>query len=103
MKSKIHEHQKISLYFVSKKIILTLALATVILVSCQDKTKEKLEDAKDAVTEEVKAKIDSAKVKAETEFDSVREKAKTKLDSAKIKSAEKLEAAAKKLKESVKK
>ena len=90
-----------------KKTFLSLVLAcfasSLILVSCQDKTKEKLEDAKDAVTEEVTATIDSAKIKAASEFDSVKEKAKTKIDSAKIKSAERLEAAAKKLKESVKK
>ena len=85
-----------------KKIILSLALAS-LFVGCKEETKEKLDDAKNAITEEVTATIDSAKVKAETEFDSVKEKAKTKLDSAKIKSAEKLEAAAKKLKESVKK
>lgn len=92
MKSKILEHQKNSIYIMSKKIILSLALVSIVLVACQDKTKEKLDDAKVAVTEEVKETIDSAKIKAQT-----------KIDSAKIKSAEKLEEAAKKLKESVKK
>lgn len=112
MRLKTREHQKNNFYIMNKKIILSLALASIVLVcfassltlvSCQDKTKEKLENAKDAFTKEVKETIDSAKIKAETKFDSVKEKAKSRMDSVKIKSAEKLEEAAEKLKESVKK
>jgi len=85
-----------------KKILLSFAFVAIIM-SCQDKTKDKLEDAKNAVTEEVNETIDSAKIKAKAKLDSVKEKAKTKMDSAVIKSANKMEEAAKKLKESVKK
>ena len=50
-----------------KNLFLSLALVTV-LVSCKEETKEKLDAAKDAVTEEVKSNIDSAKIKAASEF-----------------------------------
>lgn len=83
-----------------KKIVLSLAL-TALLVSCKNETQEKLDAAKDAVTEEMKEGIDSAKVRAEKKLDSLKEKTKATIDSAKIKSAEKMEATAKKLKESV--
>ena len=75
-----------------KKIVLALALST-LLFSCKEETKEKLEDAKEAVSSEVKEGIDSAKAKAEKEL----------VDTVVVKSAEKLETTAKKLKESVKK
>lgn len=73
-----------------RKIILSFALIA-LLASCKDETKEKLDAASDAVTEEVKETIDSAGIKAKAEMDTV-----------KIKSAKKLEEAAKKLKESAK-
>jgi ElaB/YqjD/DUF883 family membrane-anchored ribosome-binding protein len=73
------------------------------LVSCQDKTQEKLQDAGKAITEEVEASVDSAKIKAEAKLDTLKEKANAKIDSAKLRSAAKMEEAAKKLKESVKK
>lgn len=92
-----------------KKIILSLALAT-LLISCKDETKEKLEDAGKAVTSDVKAtidtvkaqaksKLDSAKIKAKSELDSAKVKAKSDLKSAKLKGADLLEKGAKKLKE----
>ena len=94
-----------------KKTILSLAFTSLlfcsasalILVSCQDKTKEKFEEAKDALTNEVKTKIDSAKIKAEAKYDTLKKKTNAKIDSAKIKSAEKMEAAAQKLKDAVNK
>ena len=60
-----------------KKIILLLCVAT-LLLSCKTETKEKLEEAKEAITSEMEENIDSAKIKAETKFDSIKEKAKTK-------------------------
>jgi hypothetical protein len=101
MKSKIHEHQKNNFYLLSKKLILSFAIL-LILASCKDETKEKLDAAQDALTEEVIEKIDSAKIKAESRLDSIKEQTKAKIDSAKIKSAAKLEEAARKLKESAK-
>jgi PBP1b-binding outer membrane lipoprotein LpoB len=81
-----------------KKIILSLALAT-LLISCKEETKEKIEDAGKAVTSDVKANIDSVKSKAKAKLDSVKIKAKSEIDSAKIKGADLLEKNAKKLKE----
>jgi hypothetical protein len=60
MKSKIHEHQKNNFYLLSKKLILSFAIIAV-LASCKDETKEKLDAAQDALTEEVKEKIDYRK------------------------------------------
>ena len=48
-----------------KKIIITLGFI-LSLISCKPETKEKLDDAKDAVGLEIKETIDSAKIKAET-------------------------------------
>jgi hypothetical protein len=111
MKSKIttsvrlsgsgHEHQKNNFYLVSKKLIVSFALIA-LLASCKDETKEKLDAAQDAVTEEVKETIDSAKIEAQRRLDSIKERTKAKIDTAKVKSATKLEEAAKKLKESAK-
>lgn len=84
-----------------KNLFLSLALVT-LLVSCKEQTKEKLDAAKDAVTEEMKNNIDSAKIKAAIELDSLKQKTKSKVDSLKVKSAEQMEETAKKLKESVK-
>jgi F0F1-type ATP synthase membrane subunit b/b' len=84
-----------------KQIILTLCVAT-LLMSCKPETKQKLEEAKDAVTSDVKASLDSAKVKAKIRLDSIKENAKTKMDSIKLKSANTMEEAAKNLKETVK-
>ncbi|MCA6423581.1 MAG: hypothetical protein IM568_12310 [Flavobacterium sp.] len=85
-----------------KKIILSLAFVA-LLASCQDKTKEKLDEAKEAITKELTTSIDSAKIKAEAKLDTLKDKANSKVDSIKLRSAEKIEEAAKKLKESVNK
>lgn len=85
-----------------KKTILSLAFLGV-LASCQDKTKEKIDDATEAVTEDVKTIIDSAKLKAEAKMDTLKEKANAKVDSIKVKAVDKMEESAKKLKESIKK
>ena len=77
-----------------KKIFLSLAFIAV-LASCKETTQEHLDKAKDALTEDVTATIDSAKIKAQKKLDSIKENAKSKIDSAKIKSAEKMEEAAK--------
>jgi PBP1b-binding outer membrane lipoprotein LpoB len=92
-----------------KKIILSLALAT-LLISCKEETKEKLEDAGKAVTSDIKANIDTVKAKAKSKIDSAEIKAKSKIDSAaikaksdlksaKLKGADLLEKGAKKLKD----
>jgi len=94
-----------------KKIILSLAFTAVVvcfassltLVSCQEKTKEKIEDARDAIGQEVTTSMDSVQMKAEARMDSLKQKANAKVDSIKIRSAEKMQEAAQKLKESVKK
>jgi len=82
-----------------KKTILTAVFIAVALVSCQDKTKEKIEDAKDAIGTEVEQKIDTVTEKAETAIDT----AKAKVKDAVAKGAEKVEEGAKKVQESVKK
>ena len=51
-----------------KKIILSLCIAT-LLLSCKTETKEKLEEAKEAITSEMEENIDSSKIKEETKFD----------------------------------
>ena len=81
-----------------KKIFLTLACA-VIVVSCQQKTKEKLEDAKDAIGTDIEQKIDTVTTKVETVVDSVQSKTGKVLE----KGSEKLDKAAEKLKDASKK
>ena len=93
-----------------KKIFLSLAFLAVLfcfassltLVSCQEKTKEKLENATDAVGTEMEQKmdtlgqkLDSLGNKIETAADTVRSKTK--------KVAEKVEEGAKKVNDAVKK
>jgi hypothetical protein len=82
-----------------KKIIAVLTL-TSIGFACKQETKEKVKEASEAVSSDVKVSIDSAKLKAKEVIDSskVGEKAKELV----IKGAEKLEEGAKKLKESAK-
>ena len=85
-----------------KKIILSLAIVSIILVACQDKTKEKLKDAKDAIGTEMEQKMDTIGQK----IDTLGHKIDTAADSVKSKTkqaVEKVEEGAKKLKESVKK
>ena len=83
-----------------KKIILTLAIST-LLISCKNETKEKVIEASKAVSSDMKVVLDSAKAKAAKVIDTA--KVKSKLKSAVEIGAEKVEKGAKKLKESVKK
>ena len=83
-----------------KKIILTLAIST-LLISCKNETKEKVIEASKAVSSDMKVALDSAKAKAVKVIDTA--KVKSKLKSAIEIGAEKVEKGAKKLKESVKK
>ena len=53
-----------------KKTILAVAFMAVAMVSCQDKTKDKLEDAKEAVGAEVEQKMDTVAEKVEKAIDS---------------------------------
>lgn len=85
-----------------KKIIISLALASIILVSCQEKTKEKLEDAKEAIGTEVEQKMDTFGKKIDTLGHKI-EIAADSLKSKTKKATEKIEEGAKKVKESVKK
>lgn len=82
-----------------KKTILTLAFMAVAMISCQDKTKNKIEDASQAVGAEVGQKMDTVSTKVETAIDSTQSKTAKVLE----KGAEKLDKAADKLKEAAKK
>ncbi len=83
-----------------KKIILLLALTTV-LISCKEETKEKVKEASKAVGTDLKQVANSAKIKAKKVLDSskVGEKAKALI----AKGAEKVEKGAKKVQEAAKK
>lgn len=82
-----------------KKIILAIAFIAVAMVSCHDKTKDKIEDAKEAVGAEVEQKMDTVNEKVEKVIDSTQSKTGKILE----KGAEKLNEAAYKLKEASKK
>jgi F0F1-type ATP synthase membrane subunit b/b' len=82
-----------------RKTILAVAFMVVAMVSCQDKTKDKLEDAREAVGSEVEQKMDTVAEKVETAIDSTQSKTGKILE----KGAEKLDNAADKLKEAAKK
>jgi PBP1b-binding outer membrane lipoprotein LpoB len=79
-----------------KKIILSLAVAT-LLFSCKEETNEKVKDATKAVTTDVKQSLDSVTEKAKKAIDT--SKIKQKAKSLIIKGAEKVEEGAKKVKE----
>ena len=81
-----------------KKIFSGIALA-IIMVSCQEETKEKVKEASEAVGADLKQAADSAKIEAKKAIDSskVGEKAKSIIAIG----AEKVEKGAKKVKESV--
>lgn len=83
-----------------KKVITVLAIAA-LGFACKKETKEKVKEASEAVSSDVKVAIDSAQLKAKEVIDSskVGEKAKELV----AKGAEKVEQGAKKLKESAKK
>ena len=79
-----------------KKIILSLAVAT-LLFSCKEETNEKVKDATKAVTTDVKQSLDSVTEKAKKAIDT--SKIKQKAKSLIIQGAEKVEEGAKKVKE----
>jgi vacuolar-type H+-ATPase subunit H len=83
-----------------KKIILTLALAT-LLISCKEETKEKVKEASKAVGGNLKQAADSAKVKAKKVLDSTKIGEKTKAII--TKGAKKVEEGAIKVQEATKK
>lgn len=82
-----------------KKTILAVAFMAVAMVSCQDKTKEKVEDATQAVGTEVEQKMDTVAEKAESVADTTKAKAGEALE----KVGEKTKEAGEKLKEAAKK
>lgn len=89
-----------------KKIVIPTLLAAVVcftswltLVSCQEKTKEKLEEAKDAIGTEVEQKIDTVTTKLETVIDTVQSKTGKVLKNG----ADKIDNAAEKLKNAAEK
>ena len=82
-----------------KKIILAAVFMAFSLVSCEQKTKEKINDASKAVGAEVNQKMDTVTTKVETAIDSTQSKAGKALQ----RGAEKMDEAAEKLKEAAKK
>ncbi|WP_396167544.1 hypothetical protein [Flavobacterium sp.] len=82
-----------------KKTILAVAFMAVAMVSCQDKTKDKVEDATEAVGTEMEQKIDTVAEKAEGVVDTT----KAKVGEALEKAGEKTKEAGEKLKEAAKK
>ncbi len=82
-----------------KKTILAVAFMAVAMVSCQDKTKDKVEDATGAVGTELEQKMDTVTEKAETVIDTVQAKTGEALE----KGAEKMDEASEKMKEAAKK
>lgn len=80
-----------------KKTILTFAFIMV-LISCKEETKTKVQEATKAVSADMKVALDSAKVKAAKVIDTAKVKKQAKELLAK--GAEKIEAGAKKVKES---
>jgi hypothetical protein len=82
-----------------RKIILGLAFLATVTVSCKEETKEKIEDANEAVVSDVKEEMDTAAVKVDNAVDTLQSKTGKALE----KSAEKLDKAADKMKEAAKK
>lgn len=58
-----------------KKTILAVAFMAIAMVSCQDKTKEKVEDAGEAVGTEMEQKVDTLATKAGEAVDTTKAKA----------------------------
>lgn len=81
-----------------KKTILAAAFMAVTMISCQDKTKEKVEDATEALGAEVEQKLDTVAEKASNAIDSAQAKTGAALE----KGAEKMDEAAEKMKEAAK-
>ena len=82
-----------------KKTILAAVFMAVAMVSCQDKTKEKVEDATEAVETEAGEKMDTVAQKTEEVVDTTKAKAGEALE----KAGEKTKEAGKELKEAAKK
>ncbi|WP_374551796.1 hypothetical protein [Flavobacterium sp.] len=83
-----------------KKIILSLALIT-LLISCKEETREKVKEASKAVGTEVKENYKKAKIKASKVIDTT--KVKENVKNVIKKGAEKIEEGAKKVKENASK
>ena len=100
MKSKIHELilKKIN-FNVSKKTILAVAFMAVAMVSCQDKTNAKVEDA----TEAVGTEIETAAENTADAIDSTATKVGEDVKEGAEEGAEKVEEVAKDAKEAIKK
>ena len=81
-----------------KKTILAMAFMAVALVSCQDKTKDKIEEAHKAVGHELEQKLDTVSQKLEKAIDTTQSKTGKLLE----KGAQNLDKAADKLKEAAK-
>ncbi|MCO6175214.1 hypothetical protein NHF50_09155 [Flavobacterium sp. NRK F10] len=77
-----------------KKTALALVFIAILTVSCKEETKEKIDDAADAVKTEVKEKIDTTAAKMEAHVDTL----KVKTGEALGKGAEKLNEAAEEIK-----
>lgn len=78
-----------------RKVFLGLMILALISVSCKDETKQKIEEANEAVGAEMKEKMDSASVQIDKAIDTLESKTGEVLE----KSAEKLDKAADKMKE----
>jgi hypothetical protein len=82
-----------------RKTLLTVAFILVAMVSCQDKTKEKMEDA----TEAVGTEMDTAVAKVDTTVTTAVDTLQSKTGKALEKGAEKMDKAAADLKKDAKK
>jgi cell division protein ZapA (FtsZ GTPase activity inhibitor) len=78
-----------------RKVFLGLMILALISVSCKDETKEKIEEANEAVGAEMEEKMDSASVQINKAIDTLESKTGEVLE----KGAEKLDKAADKMKE----
>lgn len=78
-----------------RKVFLGLMILALISVSCKDETKQKIEEANEAVGAEMKEKMDSDSVQIDKAIDTLESKTGEVLE----KSAEKLDKAADKMKE----
>lgn len=78
-----------------RKVFLGLMILALISVSCKDETKQKIEEANEAVGAEMKEKMDPASVQIDKAIDTLESKTGEVLE----KGAEKLDKAADKMKE----
>lgn len=82
-----------------KKIILAIAFVALTVVSCQQKTKEEVNEATEAIGNDIDQKMDTAATKIDTAIDSAQIKTARALD----KGADKIKEGANNMKESVNK